>query len=148
VPESRLFENVGYMLIPAAQKGGKPTTLSHPVGYMVTSSAKNPELAFRVIANATTPELHSKHAVESAHSAILKTQLNDPTYKQDRFLLDTTYMAEFTNFIPNHPKYGPYDEVLFRLLSAVEAGQMQPKQAADVAVDELKAQIRDDLIVK
>jgi maltose-binding protein MalE len=41
-----------------------------------------------------------------------------------------------------------YDEVLFRMLSAVEAGQMQPKQAAEVAVDELKAQLRDELIVK
>jgi inositol-phosphate transport system substrate-binding protein len=148
VPERELFDNVGYMLIPAAQKGGKPVTLSHPVGYMVTSRSRNQELAFRVIADATTPELNSRHAVESAHSAILKTQLDDLTYKKDKFLLDTAYMVEFTNFIPNHPQYGVYDEVLFRLLSAVEAGQMQPKQAAEVAVDELKAQLRDELIVR
>jgi inositol-phosphate transport system substrate-binding protein len=148
VPETDLFENVGYALIPAAERGGKPVTLSHPVGYMVTSSSKNQELAFRLIAEATTPELHSRHSVESAHSAVLKTQLDDPTYQKDRFLLDTTYMAEFTHFIPNHAQYGVYDEVLFRLLSAVEAGQLQPKEAAEVAVDELKAQLRDELVIK
>ena len=147
-PEQELFDNVGYTLVPAAEKGGKPVTLSHPLGYMVTSISKNPELAFRVLAHATAPELNSRHAVESAHSAILKTQENDPTYQSDKFLAETSYMVEYTHYIPNHAKYGVYDEVLFRLLSAVSVGQMQPGQAADVAVDELRAQLRDDLIVK
>jgi inositol-phosphate transport system substrate-binding protein len=147
VPEQDLWDNVGFMLVPAAQRGGRPVTLSHPLVYMVTSYSKNPELAFRVIANATTPELNSKHAVQSAHLAILKSQENDPTYKQDKFLLATGYMLEYTTFIPNHPRFGTYDEVLYRLLSAVEAGQMQPAQAADVAVEELRSQLRDQLIV-
>ena len=82
------------------------------------------------------------------HLAILKSQEKDPTYQKDKFLLSTGYMSEFTTFVPNHPKFGSYDEVIFRLLSAVEAGQMQPKQAVDVAVGELQAQLKDDLIVK
>ena len=57
-------------------------------------------------------------------------------------------MSEFTTFLPNHPKFGAYDEVLFRLLSAVQAGQMPPKQAVDVATGELQAQLKDDLVVK
>jgi inositol-phosphate transport system substrate-binding protein len=147
VPEQELWDNVGYMLVPAAQKGGKPVTLSHPLVYMVTSYSKNQELAFRVIANATTPELNSRHALESAHLAILKSQTTDPTYQKDKFLLATGYMLEYTTFIPNHPRFGTYDEVLYRLLSAVEAGQMQPAQAADVAVEELRSQLRDQIIV-
>ena len=86
VPEQQQWDNVGYMLIPAAQKGGKPVTLSHPLVYMVTNG-KNQELAFRLIAAATTPELNSKHSVESAHLAILKSQEKDPTYQKDKFLL-------------------------------------------------------------
>ncbi len=148
VPEQDLWDNVGFALVPAAAKGGKPVTLSHPLVYMVSSNSKNPELAFRVIANATTPELNSKHSVTSAHLAILKSQVNDPTYQQDKFLLQTGYMLEYTTFIPNHPKFGQYDEVIYRLLSAVESGQMQPAQAADVAVDELRSQLKDQLIVK
>ena len=148
VPEQDLWDNVGFTLIPAAQKGGKPVTLSHPLVYMVTANSKNQELAFRLLADATTPDLNSKHSVQSAHLAILKSQTNDPTYQKDKFLLATGYMLDFTSFIPNHPKFGTYDEVVWRLLGAVESGQMQPKQAADVGVDELKAQLKDELIVK
>jgi inositol-phosphate transport system substrate-binding protein len=148
VAEQDLWDNVGFTLVPAAQKGGKPVTLSHPLVYMVSANSKNPELAFRVIANATTPDLNSKHAVQSAHLAILKSQTNDPTYAKDKFLLATGYMLEYTTFIPNHPRFGQYDEVLYRLLSAVESGQMQPAQAADVAVTELTSQLKDQLIVK
>jgi inositol-phosphate transport system substrate-binding protein len=148
VPEADQWRDVGFMLVPAAQKGGKPLTLSHPLAYGVTSASQNQELALRLIGHATTPELNSKHAVESAHLAILKSQEKDPTYQEDKFLLATGYMSDYATFIPNHPKYGTYDEVLFRLLSAVEAGQMQPKQAAEVAVAELQAQLKDELIVK
>lgn len=148
VPEQQQWDDVGFMLIPSAARGGKPVTLSHPLVYMVTAGSKNQELAFRLLAHATTPALNSKHSVESAHLAILKTQEQDPTYQKDKFLLATGYMSEYTTFIPNHPKYGSYDEVLFRLLSAVQAGQMPPKQAADVAVDELKAQLKDDVITR
>src|SRR5205823_14092500 len=63
VPEQSLWDNVGFMLIPAAQRGGKPVTVSHPLAYAVTSNAKDKDLAFRLIANATTPELNSRHSV-------------------------------------------------------------------------------------
>lgn len=147
-PEQDLWDNVGFMLIPAAQKGGRPVTLSHPLVYMVTANSKNPELALRLIASATVPDLNCRHDVQSAHLPILKTQEKDPTCQQDKFLLATNYMIEYTNFIPNHAKFGAYDQILFRLLGAVESGQMQPKQAADVAADELQAQLKDELIVK
>jgi inositol-phosphate transport system substrate-binding protein len=148
IPEQQQWDNVGFTLIPTAQKGGKPVTLSHPLAYMVTGGSKNQELAFRLLAAATTPELNSKHSVGSAHLAILKSQEKDPTYQQDKFLLAAGYMSEFTTFLPNHPKFGAYDEIIFRLLSAVEGGQMPAKQAVDVAAGELQAQLKDELIVK
>ena len=148
VADQYLWDNVGFMLIPAAQKGGKPVTVSHPLAYAVTSNAKYPELAFRLIANATTPELNSKHSVTSAHLAILSTQKDDPTYKQDKFLLATQYMLDYTKFIPNHAKFGIYDDVLYRFLGAVEQGQVTPAQAVDSAVKEIQSQVGDEIIVR
>lgn len=148
VPEQSLWDNVGFMLIPAATKGGKPSTLSHPLAYMVTGNAKDPDLAFQVIADATTPALNSLHSVTSAHLAVLTTQAKDPTYSKDKFLLATGYMIDYTHFIPNHPKFGTYDDVLYRLLGAVEGGQMTPTQAVSTAVSELQGQLGDELIVK
>lgn len=148
VPAADLEKNVGFMLIPAAEAGGKPITLSHPLVYMVTANSKQPELAYRLIRHATTPELNSRHSVASAHLAILTSQATDPTYAADQFLLDTTYMVDHTTFIPNHPKFGTYDEVLFRFLSAVEAAEFQPPAAAEAAITELQAQLGEDLIVE
>jgi len=148
VPEQSLWDNVGFMLVPAAQRGGRPVTVSHPLAYAVTSNAKDPDLAFRLIANATTPELNSKHSVTSAHLAVLTTQKDDPTYKQDKFLLATQYMLDYTKFIPNHAKFGVYDDVLYRFLGAVEQGQFTPAQAVDSAVKELQGQLGDELIVR
>src|SRR6266545_3533108 len=148
VPEQSLWDNVGFMLIPAAQKGGKPVTVSHPLAYAVTANAKDPDIAFRLIANATTPDLNSRHSVESAHLAVLTTQADDPKYKQDKFLLAAGYMLDFTKFIPNHAKFGVYDDVLYRFLGAVEQGQFTPAQAVDSAVKELQGQLGDELIVK
>jgi inositol-phosphate transport system substrate-binding protein len=148
VPAEELEKNVGFMLIPAGEPGGKPITLSHPLVYMVSANSKQPELAYRLIQHATTPELNSRHAVESAHLAILTSQATDPTYSKDQFLLDTSYMVDHTTFIPNHPKFGTYDEVLFRFLSAVEAAEFQPPAATDAAITELQAQLGEDLIVE
>ncbi len=148
VPEQALWDNVGFMLIPAATKGGKPSTLSHPLAYMVTGNAKDADIAFQVIANATTPDLNSRHSVTSAHLAILTTQAKDPTYSKDKFLLATAYMLDFTHFLPNHPKFGVYDDLIYRLLGAVEGGQTTPKQAVTTAVSELQGQLGDELIVK
>jgi inositol-phosphate transport system substrate-binding protein len=148
VPEQALWDNVGFMLVPAAAKGGKPVTVSHPLAYAVTGNAKDPDLAFRLIANATTPDLNSRHSVTSAHLAVLTTQANDPTYMKDKFLLATGYMLDFTKFIPNHAKFGVYDDVLYRFLGAVEQGQFTPAAAVDSAVKELQGQLGDELIVK
>ena len=148
VPEDEQWANVGFMLIPAAEPGGEPTTLSHPLVYMVTESSENQELAFRLLAHASTPELNSRHSVESAHLAILTTQADDPTYAEDEFLTATSYMSDYTTFIPNHPDYGAYDEVIFRFLSAVQADEMSPEEATDAAIQELQAQLGDALIVE
>jgi len=148
VPEDEQWESVGFMLIPAAEPGGDPVTLSHPLVYMVSEASENQELAFRLLAKATTPELNSRHAVESAHLAILTTQADDPTYAADEFLSATGYMTEYTTFIPNHPDYGVYDEVIFRFLSAVQAGEMSPADATEAAIQELQAQLGDALIVE
>ena len=148
VPEDDQWENVGFMLIPAAEPGSEPTTLSHPLVYMVTESSENQELAFRLLAHASTPELNSRHAVESAHLAILTTQADDPTYAEDEFLTATSYMSDYTTFIPNHPEYGAYDEVIFRFLSAVQADEMSAAEATEAAINELQAQLGDVLIVE
>ena len=103
--EEFLFENIGVGLIPAAEKGDKPTTQTHPLVYGVSSSAKHPDLAFRLITLVTTKEANTKHAVDSAHIGILQSQADYEPYKADRFLNEAIYMLDYTTFLPNNPEY-------------------------------------------
>lgn len=142
------WKKMGYALVPAGEKGKSPVTLSHPLVYMITSQSKHPDLAARVLALATTPELNTRHAVESNHLAILKSQEDDPDYTNNEFLSDVTYMLEYTKYLPNHEQFGTYDEVVFRGLSAVEAGQMTPEEGVEVVVKDLERQLGDEVIIK
>lgn len=142
------WENWGYALVPAGELGGKPVTLSHPLVYMIAANSENQELAARVLALATTPELNTKHAVASNHLAILKSQVNVPEYAANKFLTDVTYMLNYSRFLPNHEMFGTYDQAVFRGLSAVEAGQMSPEEAVETVVAELQRQLGDDVIIR
>jgi len=143
--EKGLWENVGFALIPAGEPGRSPTTLSHPLAYMVTSEKasgrRNQELAFRLIALATDPDLNSEYAIQSKHLAILRTQLDHPVYTRDRFLSATSYMVEHAFFLPNNPDYGRFDSTLGRVLMALAAGQLNVDQAVQRAIADLQSAV-------
>ena len=146
--EQYLWDNVGFALFPAGEPGLPPVELSHPLVYMVTADSKHPDLAFRILTEATTPELNSRHAVESAHLAILLSQFNHPKYAEAKFLQEAAYMVKYARFQPNHPRFGEYDTILWTALSAVMAGEVKPDEALDIVVEDLKAQLGDEVIIK
>jgi inositol-phosphate transport system substrate-binding protein len=146
--EEFLFENIGFGLIPAAEKGGKPVTLTHPLVYGVSSGSKHPDLAFRLITLITTKEANTKHAVESAHLGILKSQADYEPYKADRFLSEALYMIEYTTFLPNNPDWGTYSEAWFQGLQAVEAGDLTAEDAVEFVAEQLQNELGDRIIIK
>jgi len=146
--EPFLFDNIGYGLIPASTKGGKPATVTHPLIYIVNAASKYPEIAFRCVTGATTPELNTLHAVGSTHLAILKKQSEVAAYKASKFLQDCTYMLEYSRFIPNHPKFSVYDGAAWKALTGVASGEFKPDAAVKLVEDELKAQLASDVIFK
>jgi inositol-phosphate transport system substrate-binding protein len=147
-----LYEMVGWALQPTGIKGQPGVTLSHPLAYMVSSEKASGETqqkeAFEVITGATTPELNNKHALGSAHLAILKSQVDDPEYAANKLLAGTAYMLEYTRFLPNNPNFGSYDDIVFRLMSAAENGEMSPQQAVEATADELQTELGDKVVIK
>jgi len=146
--EAFLFDNIGFGLIPAAEKGGKPVTLTHPLVYGVSSGSKNPDLAFRLITLVTTKEANTKHAVESAHLGILKSQADYEPYKADRFLGEALYMLNYTTFLPNNPNWGTYSEAWFQAMQAVETGDLSAEDAVEFVVEQLQNELGDEVIIK
>ena len=137
--EESFKENIGFMLHPAGESGLKPVTLSHPLVYMITSQCKYPKLAFLLITIASLPHINANHAVNSGHLAITYSEVTDSKYQKDWFLAAVAYMLEYTTFIPMHPKWGEYNDAIYRALSAIETGAATAEEAYKMLEEDVKA---------
>ncbi len=147
--EDWLWENVGFAPIPAMAQGtGKPTTLTHPLAYMISSQSKHPDLALLLIAKATTKELNTEYAVASGHLGILKSQATYEPYTQDKFLSQVLPLLEYTTFVPNSPYWSTWSEAYYKGIQAVEAGDLSPEEAVDFVVEMLQNELGENVIVR
>jgi inositol-phosphate transport system substrate-binding protein len=134
-------EHFGMMLIPAAEKGGDPITLSHPFVYTVSSQTEHPELVKRLLELVADPELQTEHNVNTSHLPITKGGAEHPDYKADVTLGKVAYMSDYTTFLPNHEGYPKYSNALFTAIQAVELGKKTPEDA----LKDLETQLKNDL---
>jgi len=141
------FENWGYGLYPAAP-GGSPLTLSHPLAYLISAQSKHPDLALALIAKATTDEANTRHAINSTHLGILKSQADYEPYKADSFLSDVLYMLDYTTFLPNNPNWGPYSTITYEALAAVQSGDLTAQEAVDLVVENLQNELGEEIIIR
>ena len=146
--EQYLFDNLGFGPIPALAAGtNEPTTLTHPLLYMVSSGSENPDLALMVISKATTKELNTEYALASGHLAILTSQADYEPYTSSVFLSEVGALLEFTTFVPNSPFFSAWSEGYFLGLSAVESGAATPAEAVQIVVDQLQNELGVDVII-
>jgi len=147
--EDYLFENVGFAPIPARADGtGKPTTLTHPLVYMISSQCEHPDLALLLISKATVKELNTTYAVDSGHLGILKSQSDYAPYTSAKFLSMTLPLLEYTTFLPNSPYWSTWSEAYYLGIQAVESGDLTPEEAVAVVVDQLQNNLGDNVIVR
>jgi len=139
--EQYLWDNVGFMLYPAPRKGDTPTTLSHPLAYMISSQSEHPDVAFQILTLASAPDLVAQHSVDSAHLAVRQAVTQEPVYQSDAFLQAVSYMLDYTTLGPNHEEEGEYKDRLYEAISAVEKGFMTP----NVALSWLETQLQTAL---
>jgi len=146
--EDYLWENFGFGLIPAAEKGGKPNSLTHPLAYLISSQCKYPDLAVALIDKITNYGPNTRHAIASTHLGILKGQTEYKFYKQSRLLSEALYMLDYTTFLPNNPYWGTYSTVTYEALAAVVSGDFTPEEAVDFVVEGLNRELGDKIIIK
>ena len=145
--EEYLFETTGFGPIPALASGtNEPTSLTHPLVYMVSKDA-DAELALMVISKATTKELNTEYAVTSGHLGILTTQADYPPYTDAVFLSEVASILEYTTFLPNSPFYSAWSEAYFLGIQAAESGT-SPEDAVAIVVDQLENELGDNVIIK
>jgi inositol-phosphate transport system substrate-binding protein len=146
--EAYMWENFGFGLIPAAEKGGNPNSLTHPLAYLVSSQCKDPDLAVALIAKVTNYGPNTRHAIASTHLGILKGQTEYKFYKGSRLLSEALYMLDYTTFLPNNPNWGTYSTVTYEALAAIVAGEFTAQEAVGFVVEGLNRELGDKVIIK
>lgn len=145
--EEGYFNKIGWIHAPAAEQGGEPTNLSHPIVYVVNPQSEHAELAAQVVAVATLPYFNTLHAVDSYHTGILHGQESMPDYEAIWPLAAASDLIERSTFMPNHPDFGRYNGLLFTALQGVETGRLTPEEAVDFLADELQGELGDELVI-
>lgn len=142
------FNEIGWMHAPAGEQGGEPANLSHPIIYAVSPLSEHAELAAYVVGLASQPVLNTEHAVTTGHTPITYGQAAMPKFIEEGWALQAgTPMLEYATFMPNHARIGEYNAIHFKGIEAVETGQLDPKEAAAFVVEELEAELGDDVII-
>jgi inositol-phosphate transport system substrate-binding protein len=141
--EAGYFKKIGWIHSPAAEKGGQPANLSHPIVYVVNPKSPNAQLAAMLVAYASLPYYNVEHAVTTAHTGITNGEAGMPAYKAAWYLSSAQPMLARSTFMPNHPDFGRYNGILFKGLQGVETLRMTPDEAVKFLEDELKNELGD-----
>ena len=141
------FEQFGWTAAPAAEEGGQPGSLTHPIVYVV-SAGENQELAARVVGFASDADLNTDHAVTTTHLGIKRSQLDDPRYIEEWPLALSTPLLEITRYLPNHADFGALNQIIYEGLQGVETGQLSAEDAADYVITEAEARIPDSIVIQ
>lgn len=134
--EASFFKDWGWIAVPAAEKGGKPSTLTHPVVYAVAGDTAEPDLVMRLLGHTSAADLNTDHAVSTTHLGIRPEQLEDPRYAEAWPLAKATEMLDMAQYLPNNPKFGELNGILYTAIQGVESGRLSGEEAADFVIDE------------
>ena len=142
-------KKITWINAPAGKKGGKPSNLSHPISYSVSAKSKNKELAAFLVGLASQPYANTKHAVTTNHTPINYGQQSMPEVIEKGWaLVAATPMLKYASFMPNHPKIGAYNSIIFKGIQGVETGRLSADAAAAFVIDELTNELGKDVIIR
>jgi inositol-phosphate transport system substrate-binding protein len=143
------FKKFTWINAPAGKKGGKPANLSHPIAYAVSAKSKHKDLAAFLVGLASQPIPNTRHAVTTNHTPIHYGQQSMPEVVDKGWaLVAATPMLKYASFMPNHPKIGQYNAIMFKGIQGVETGRLTAQAAADFVIGELESELGKDVAIK
>ncbi|HEY2863207.1 MAG TPA: extracellular solute-binding protein [Casimicrobiaceae bacterium] len=143
------FHKFTWLNAPAGKKGGKPANLSHPIAYGVSAKSKNKELAAYIVALASQPIPNMHHAVSTNHTPINYGEQAMPELIEKGWaLVAATPMLKYASFMPNHPKIGQYNSIIFKGIQGVETGRLNADKATEFVIDEFQNELGKDVVIR
>ena len=112
------------------------------------STSEHPELAAYLVGLASQNYLNTEHAVTTGHTPINYSQTAMRRFIEEGWALSAgAPLLDYAAFMPNHASIGQYNALLFKGIEAVETGRLEPKDAATFVVEELQAELGDDVVI-
>jgi inositol-phosphate transport system substrate-binding protein len=143
------FHKITWLNAPPGKKGGKPANLSHPIAYAVSAKSKNKDLAAYIVALASQPIPNMRHAVSTNHTPINYGETAMPEVVEKGWaLVAATPMLKYASFMPNHPKIGQYNAIIFKGIQGIETGRLTAQAATDFVVTELGNELGKDFVIR
>ena len=141
------FNKITWIHAPAGEEGGEPKNLSHPIVYIVADTP-NKDIAAMLVGMASLPVPNTNHAVGTNHTPITFGQVSMPEFQEKGWaLVKGTPLLARAEFMPNHAKIGQYNAITYTGVQAVETGEMDPEDAAEMVIEELEVELGDDVII-
>lgn len=140
-PESEVFGNVGYGLIPrAATPAGRHTSLTVNYGLTVPASSAHPDLAYEFVRHTASPEMDKVTTTGGASGCRLSTWTDPDVLREGSFYSIITEINTSTvNTLPAIPEYTTFNEILNE---AVEAVVVERSASPEAALEEAAERTR------
>lgn len=140
-PYQRVGINFGVTPLPKMANGKEMSSLLGVKGYVVSSWAKDQDLAEKFIQFINQPEWAKKRFEATAEIPASKTVMNDPVIKDNEFANAVAVQSTRAQPMPSIPEmsevWGPIDSALQLSVS----GKQDPKEALKGATDQIHNQI-------
>ncbi|MFC4303783.1 extracellular solute-binding protein [Cohnella boryungensis] len=144
-------ENVVWIPVPSANKGGKPVSYSNPAMIYVGPTVDDAKMTYvqKLIEHVLDPDLQVNHTVISGKLPVTPEAQEDARFKAMEFYKDHAYLIEFTRTRPAQPDYAIYTKSYTLGVDAILTKGQSAEQAFELFKKDAKQNVpADHLIVE
>ncbi|SEO33349.1 ABC transporter substrate-binding protein [Paenibacillus sp. OV219] len=141
-------ENVVWIPVPSAEKGGSPVSYSNPAMIFVGSKVEDDKMPYvqRLIEHVLDPDLQVNHTLKSGKLPVTPEAQEDPRFKEMPFYKDHAYMVEFTKTRPALPDYATFIKAYTLGVDSILTKGKDAAQALDIFTKDVKQNVPSDRV--
>ncbi len=142
-------ENVVWIPIPSAEKGGKPVSFSNPAMIYVGSKVDDEKMPYvqKLIEHVLDPDLQINHTLTSGKLPVTPEAQQDDRFKAMDFYKDHAYLLEFTRTRPAQPDYAVYTKSYTLGVDAILTKGRTAEQAFELFSRDVKQNVPADRLI-
>ncbi|BBH22259.1 hypothetical protein Back11_36040 [Paenibacillus baekrokdamisoli] len=142
-------DNVVWIPVPSAEKGGKPASYSNPAMIFVGSKVDDEKMPYvqQLIEHVMDPDLQINHTIASGKLPVTPAAQEDARFKAMDFYKDHAYLVSFTRTRPAHPDYATFVQGFTLGVDAILTKGKSSEEAYELFKKEVKQNVPADHVI-